>query len=204
MKRKVKFDKICHQIEKAAVFGTGESLKGFDCLFPTSVSVIGVNKAHLFLPCMDFWFSLDTRVTRRIPKEKGTIYYAAIPEDFKFRQVDRCRYIKRIVGEGYKGAKPFLSETKEGINTGNSAWGAFQLAILMGAKKIGLFGVDGFGGYVYGGQPMDLIKLMPSLFESSKRQLNEKGIEVRNGSPNSTVDCFPRMTREEVRDWLIK
>lgn len=95
-----------------------------------------------------------------------------------------------------------LSEDPGTINTGNSGFGGLGLAYHMRPHKVALLGVDGRKERrVDGGMPRSLDHL-PALFESAVPQLRSAGIEVANGSPDSEVDCFPRMTPREAVQWL--
>ena len=80
------------------------------------------------------------------------------------------------------------------INTGNSAWGALQLANHLGYDKIMLLGVDADRSpRIDGGYPNELCHL-PLLFDSANLNVVNCG----------KMDCkFPKMSIKEGLEWLI-
>lgn len=167
--------------------------------------VIVVNDAGRLFDMADAWFTLDAHSLRgRLCPNRGNKWYAAIPEDFgtdttpwilhRGDPPTAVTYLHRLVGNGPLASKYGLSEDPSAIYTGNSGSGAVGLAYLMGFKRIALLGVDGTSGYFYDrdGRNGDLSHL-PKLFDSMLPQLDAKGVQVFNGSPNSIVSCFPRM-----------
>jgi len=212
----VAFSSVIEQAERVAIVGTGESLKGFDLVFGGDVTVIAINGAIRLLPRTDVWFTLDpSRRNREIMARPrpGVTYYAAVPEDYGMPSAEspamrepadtHVRYLRRIEGDGsgrYR-TKHGLCPDKGAVHTGNSGWGAFQVARHMGARRIALFGIDGRGRYVSGGTPRQL-SMVPGLFASAVSELLSNDVAVVNGSWISTVTCFSRMGPEEARAWL--
>lgn len=200
------YSTVTERYKKVAIVGSGSSLKDVELKFPGDVAVIAVNSAILYLRRVDFWFTLNpSQSNREIMQSRfsGVKYYAAVPDNFKPIS-DHIHYLKRLEGDGHGKyrTKGGLSGDKNAINTGNSGWGAFQLGVHMDPEYIAIFGIDGMGGYFYGGNPKEL-SMIPELFESSVENLKERGIKVVNGSPCSTVTCFPRMKPEEAFQWLM-
>lgn len=206
--------------DRVAVLGFGPSLR---CLaerdaarlIDRGVAVIAVNRAILAWPATH-WFTLDPDDRNRpimAAKPRAATYYAAVPGDYGCRDAARTlhrapaepgvTYLRRIEGRGRWKAVPTLSEDQGAIHTGNSAWGALQVAWLMNAKRIGIFGVDGSpNGYARGpGTPYDLGHL-PALFATAVGQIRERGVFVFNASPLSRVICFPRCPVERGLRWL--
>lgn len=199
------FTKVVHHAERVAIVGTGASIKETKLVLQDNVRLLAVNSAIYYHKDIDFWFTLDPSPSNmEIMKTRffGIAYYAAVPDDFRVVS-DHVRHLRRITGLGHGRyrTKGGLSRDKGCIHTGNSAWGALQLAVHMGAKKVALFGIDGHGDYHYGGSPRNLT-MMPELFASSVGELKELGVEVINGSPSSVVDCFPRVTPTEAMQWI--
>lgn len=96
------------------------------------------------------------------------------------------------------------------INSGwNSSFQALNLAVLQGAKRVLLLGVDLHdrnGAHFFGEHPLAIRRSSPfatfrKAFERAAEQCREMGIEVINCSPDSALKCFPTM---EVRDALCK
>jgi hypothetical protein len=183
-------------------------------IFPPHVQVIVVNGAADFVPNFDIWFTLDPskenlqRMGRR--SNPFARYYAAVMPDRKLPP--EITKLERVENDGVeKFAHPLarryrcsygLQEHPGKISTGNSAFGALNLAYHLGAGKIALFGVDGTQEErVSGGTPGPL-DFLPELFYSAFDQLNKKNIGVINGSPYSRVTCFPRFPREEALQWI--
>lgn len=212
----VKFTSVTEKARKVAIIGTGESLYGFDFRFKDDVTVITVNGAIELVPRVDFWFTLDLSArNRRILRNRrpDVTYYAAVPEDYgtpdariqsmRAPPEEGVKYLHRISGDGHDNfkTKGGIPEDKSVIHTGNSGWGAFQLALHMGATRIALFGFDGVGLYVYGGRPRHL-HMMPALFASALPYLQKHKIAVINGSPKSTIQCLNMTGVSEARQWL--
>lgn len=94
---------------------------------------------------------------------------------------------------------PGLSRMVGQINSGNSAWGALQLARKLGANKVALVGVDASQEpRIEGGTPNNLSHL-PLLFESG---LGDPHFQFINcGHMQSKV---PRMSIEDGMKWLMQ
>lgn len=199
---------VTERHERVAVVCSGPSIgtHGFKPVFPDNVAVIAVNGAIRFCK-PNYWFTLDQSPSNQEimrHRRPGCKYYSArgishcgpiVPGVFHLQRVGGKLGDVTVVEYG-------LPTDPSKIHTGNSGWGAFQVAVHMKARKIALFGVDGHGGYSFsGGAPRNLT-MLPVLFESALPQLGEWGVEVRNGSPDSLVKAFPRTTPQEARDWL--
>lgn len=207
MLQRNRYGRVSHKAKKAVIVGTGPSLKGVTLEFPEDVAVIAVNSAIHHQHDCDFWFTLDpSPVNMEIMKApvEGVSYYAAVPHNFR-HVLPHVTLLRRCEGNGHGRfrTRSGLSQDYGSIHTGNSAWGAFQLAVLMGATKIALFGVDGAGNYHYGGAPRDL-SMVPGLFLSAVPELRRRRIEVVNGSMQSKVTCFTRMKPQEASEWICK
>lgn len=191
--------------DKVAIVATGSSLKGVDLVFGNDVAVIAVNAAINHLRRTDYWFTLDPSPDNQDIMRKpirGVTYYAALPDSFT-SVPGNVRVLQRVSGTGHGRymTKGGLSPDKRAIHTGNSAWGALQLAVHLGATRIALFGVDGAGPYHYGGRPREL-GMMPALFASALGELTTRKVSVVNGSPDSEVRAFTLLTPEEAMKWI--
>lgn len=208
------FGSVIHTATKVAIYGTGPSIGDIQWKLPSlDVKTIAINAAINYIKA-DFWFTLDPGTLNRLlmsRQRNGTIYYAAVPDDYGTKSATYWRhrasaegnviFLRRITGDGFSASKEGLSPNNYSIHTGNSAWGALQLAVHMGARKIALFGVDGYGNYYMGGKPRDL-SMMADLFESAVGDLQRLGVEVVNGSPYSVVNCFPKLEAKEALQWI--
>lgn len=205
----IHFGKIVPPIpspENIAIIAGGPSLKGFDfsVLKNENIFTIAVNESGKYVPFSDMWFTLDPwglygPQIKWASRFSGKLF-AAVPENFATKEakimahrltpkVD-ITYLHRIFGEG-------LSESTDTIHTGNSAYGALGAAYLMRPKKVLLLGVDGTHGYYYNyDKPNNSLSHLPKLFAGTLPQLSAADIQVINGSPVSTVDCFYRCSPE--------
>lgn len=212
----LRFGRVSHTCERAVVIGSGPSLRDVDLKIPDGITVTAVNAAIDHVPRADFFFSLDlsTENRNRLRNQRpGVVYYAAVPEYYGHPEATPKWYrdppepdvvfLRRNQGPNREMMRG-LSEDPTSINHGNAMWGGLQLKVLMGRpRKIALLGLDGTSdGYAWGeGSPRNLEHL-PGLFRSCISQLEAWGIEVVNGSPDSTVTCFPRTTPQEAIAWV--
>lgn len=215
---KIAYTPVLPRHSAIAVVGTGSSLDNVNLEFGDKVTVIAVNSAIHLLNCVDYWFTLDTSSRNRLIMRRpisGITYYAAVPIDYgqpnarvaamRRPAEQHVNYLERVCGDGHGRLKTKggLPKNKKVIHTGNSGWGAFQLACHMEPRKIGLFGLDGYGNYAkFGGKPTHLYP-MPDLFRSALPDLQERGIKVVNASINSVIDCFEKRTIEDTARWLM-
>lgn len=217
----VTWGRVSAKADRVVIVASGPSLRGFnlavlrDLQQDAGVYVIAVNGASTAVPFADAWFTLDPHHLKdRLTPIAGGLWYAAIPDDFgtvyariadhRAPPPKQVTYLHRLVGNGPLLSKMGLSEDPACIYTGNSAYGALGVAYHMRPKRVLMLGVDGTRGYFYNtnGISGDLAHL-PPLFESATWQLQDRGITVINGSPNSIVTCFPRMTPDEgIRELL--
>jgi hypothetical protein len=190
--------------DRIIIIGGGRSLKGFNFgrLHRQDCFIIAVNDSGQHVPFAHAWFTLDPwgLYGPQLPdlKFKGQLY-AAVPEDFgtpraamrghRMEPTASIKYLRRLTNEGG------LCEDPSGIYTGNSGYGALGLAYHMKPKKVLLLGIDGDFGYYYPSHKTNNnLAHLPELFEASLPQLRRNNIHVINGSPNSSVTCFPRQT----------
>lgn len=201
---------------RVAIVASGPSLRGVDLTgIPTGVAIVAVNAAIRHLPRADLWFTCDpTGANVEILEHRadwpGTEFEVAWPESEPPLPYPGVRYLPRldrlwILSERttVPPGNPQLCSVPGSIHHGNSAWGALQRAVQLGARRIALLGVDGTqDGYAWGdGSPKALWHL-PALFRSALPQLETAGIEVLNGSLESRVDCFPRTEPRAALWWL--
>lgn len=193
--------------ERVAVVGSGPSLRDIapNEIVRCGATVIAVNGAIDWLGRADYWFTLDpsqVNMVRARHRVEGCRYVMALPRIA--RCPDGVTRLLRVEGSlfGRARAPGGLSDEPGAINTGNSGFGALNLAYHMRPRKILLLGVDAKQERrVDGGMPRSLEHL-PALFASAVPQLKAAGIDVVNGSPDSKVTCFTRMTPREAMQWL--
>lgn len=217
---RLRFGEVRGQAERALIVATGPSLRDADLgriaeLSKGRVHVIAVNRAIRTVTA-NSWFTLDPdEHVRPLMQEPvpGVAYYAAVPIDYGMRNACKTEhrfgippgitYLQRVLGPPPRYWQGGLSTSRQRIHTGNSAWGALQIAFLMGAKRIGMIGVDATGdAYAFEpGRPREL-GLLPWVMRTAVPQLHQAGVRVVNGSPNSRVACFERATPGACIEWI--
>lgn len=204
--------------DKIIIVASGPSLKEFDFnRLRGKGHIICVNGAGDHVPFADSWFTLDPWGLHgpQLPKNFRGKLYAAVPEhygrrdspirDFRVTPRNNITFLHRLMSHNYVDQTSTtaytlgLSPDPSCINTGNSGFGALNLAYHMKPKKILLLGIDGTIGYFYTNKDRNNpLNTLPMLFNSTVPQLKEAGIEVINGSPKSVVGSFPRYTIDDA------
>ena len=208
------------QHDKIIIVASGPSLKNFNMgELKDKGTIICVNNAGNFVPFADYWFTLDPWGLNRgqVPKNFAGKLFAAVPDDYgrhdakatqhRTHSTPNVTYLHRLMSHNYTNQSSDnaytlgLSPDTGCISTGNSGFGALNLAYHMKPKKILLLGVDGTIGYFY---PTNVnnrsLGTLPLLFKSATQQLRDANIEVINGSQNSAVMCFPRYSVMDALD----
>lgn len=206
------------------IVGSGKSLIGFDFNKLRGLgTIIAVNGAGESVPFAHYWFTLDPWGLNgpQIPQNFNGKLFAAVSEDYgtpKAQVVEhrvnpdpRVTFLHRLRSHNLIGVssetayKEGLSEDTSCINTGNSGYGALNLAYHFRPKKILLLGIDGTMGYFYTkDQSNRPLTYLPTMFESAVPQLTKAKIKVINGSVNSAVTAFPRFTVQESLKEFVK
>lgn len=213
----LRFGRVDCSARRVVIAGSGPSLESLVGLGQMpGVSVIAVNGAVEHVRS-DHFFTLDpSPENRRRMRDPvaGVRYWAAVPPEYGTPHAktgamrepadQHVTYLRRMTGDGPLGALHGLSTNAGQINTGNSAWGALQLAVLMGARRIVLIGVDGGGPYFRGGGETRDLGHLPSLFASAVSQFRRRDVEVANAGADSAITCFPRMPWEEAQRWIYQ
>ncbi|NIQ01582.1 MAG: norphogenetic protein [Nitrospinaceae bacterium] len=206
---------------KILILASGPSARKIDFdLLPADVQIMGVNGTVHWAPRLDYWFTLDRCSKNKMRfqnRRQGVRYFAALPAGIHVPPgVTRLNRVSLTGRNGafptpatarrgtpewwfwWWSATPTLSEVPGTIHTGNSAWGALQLAVQLGYREIYLAGVDGTQDRrVEGGRPNNLSHL-PLLFISALPQLERLGARVINLSMNSRVECFEKIEFEKA------
>lgn len=178
--------------------------------------IIAVNGSGSFVPFADAWFTLDPWGLDgpQLPKNfKGTLY-AAVPQDFgtKFARIEQYKkipqanitYLHRLISHNYTNVTSEtaymlgLSEDTGCISTGNSGYGALNLAYHMKPNNIFLLGFDGDTGYWYPSDKTNRkLNYLPLMMDSAKEQLERNNINVYNVSPHSSINTFEKIPVDE-------
>lgn len=185
--------------DSVIIVGNGQSAKAFNP--PADVPVIAVNSAVQWLNRWDWFFTLNANEknlnnfqtalkakNRKSFKESKVVI--ALPNAIvkaNAEQYPQAYVMTRLVGSysaepkdqqsiewllwHYK-AKLGLTQEQGGISTGNSAYGALNLALHLGFKNAILIGVDGTQTPgIDESEPSDL-RHLPTLFHSATSQLH--------------------------------
>jgi hypothetical protein len=193
-----------HSGEAILVCGCGRSLN--ELQDPTRFLTIGVNDVGRF-------FQPNYLVVVN-PREQFSgdrfRYVESSTADFVFTQLDlgldREKVVKFSLGE--PGGTDF-SDHQVLHYTQNSPYVALCLAIHMGAKRIGLIGVDFTDHHFFAETGIHSLTPQLSLINDQYRRLNEAaallGVEIYNLSQTSRLDAFPKITSTEfMARYVIK
>lgn len=216
----VEYGKVEARAETVLIVGAGPSASLIDwqTFRLPHVHIIAVAQMAKYLPDFDSWITVDPEVTNRAimanKPRKDAVYYAAVPDDYGTpdpaiywhkgpSEIDIV-YLRRLTRHRSPAKSvPRLAEDAQYIHSGNSGYGALGLAYHMQPKKIGLIGIDGYGGYAFEtGRPTGYMDHLAWLFRTALIQLEEREIKVVNASPRSVIDCFPKMDIVGFLDWL--
>lgn len=200
--------------KKVIVVCSGRSLKGFDFerIRNPDYYVITVNNSVKAVPFADAWFTLDPwglHGPQLPPRDFKGKMYAAVPQDYGRRDARNPHHRKnpragiiflhRLISHNFSTVSSEtagalgLSEDPRCVSTGNSGYGAFNIAYHLKPRKILLLGLDGDIGYFYSDVERNRsLSEVPKLFNSTKVQMQKANIQVLNGSKDSKITTFPR------------
>jgi hypothetical protein len=206
--------------KKIIVVCSGRSLAGFDFeqIRNPDYYIITVNNSVKAVPFANAWFTLDPwglHGPQLPPRDFKGKMFAAVPQDYGRRDARSPQHRKnprpgiiflhRLISHNNINVSSEtagvlgLSEDPRCVATGNSGYGAFNVAYLLKPRKILLLGLDGDVGYFYSNREKNRpLKELPKLFNSTKIQIQKANIQVINGSKNSTVITFPRYSIDEA------
>jgi len=185
-----------HKGETIVVCGCGESLNDF--VNPEQFVTIGVNDVgRLFNP---------TYLVVLNPKNQfknGRFKYVQESEaQALFTQLDLMVEHLNVVRFklGMRGSTDY-SDTETLPYTQNSPYVAICLAALMGAKKIGVLGVDYTDNHFFAKTGRHVLSnkvaKIDNEYQKLAESLEEKGVEIFNLSIRSKVTAFKKITQEE-------
>lgn len=191
----------------AYLIGGGPSLRGFDLARLNGETIVAVNDAINSLPNSAALFSIDYKWIQNRKTEIEAFAgerYLAVAEDYQFENAPQATYLLRV------RERTGLSENAGRIymGGGNSGFGAFNVAFLMGFKRIVLLGYDfraanqhWYESYSWNagnnGNSQMYLKWAQQ-FAYALPQLRRHSVEVLNASPNSAIDCFKKISLNEL------
>lgn len=227
------FSEVKEKHERVLIVGGGESLSqfNFNLLKNLDIAVVTVNNVVFHLPVVNYWITIDPIQNDGLPQrgmreqKAGVKYFCGLPDLSKIQNAGDRNYYQRAILPGVQYLERILPENdhytlqedKSKITTGDSIYSALGLAYHFEARKIAMIGVDvyGFGHWYdskspYNGYNQSTEKWeayrnnVRRIYAHSVDQFVDKGIQVYNGSEESFVDCFPRMSPLEAVSKLIE
>jgi len=203
-------DKDCY------IIGGGPSLEDFDWSLLKGKRTIGINRVfEKFDPTIIF--SMDTRYLNWILQNQYGVDVRSKFQKSKTYKVWLCTYTCKLPEKIFiipvyvnysKGFKAFPTTMKDGIGHGNnSGYGALNLAVCLGVKRIYLLGFDmkikdkkthWHDGHKRPMKPT-VLESYKKYFKHAANEIKKKTkIKVINLNPDSALNCFPRKHYKEV------
>lgn len=187
------------------IVGGGPSLRGFDFLRLPADRTIVVNRAFESMPQAAILFSMDSFYYREATRKPATD-----PRQFPGLKVwlDTHGFpFQNVLLVKSRGECGLSESLKLGLYHGaNSGYGAVGLAACLGANPIYLLGFDlnpsrwlehFHSGYVMKTAREKVARYIKN-FEALAPLLEARGVNVRNLSPTSALECFQKVPVDEV------
>jgi hypothetical protein len=182
------------------IIGGGPSLKNFDWNQLKGKKIIAINRAYEVLPWAEVLYWTDSRFYKwyksdidKLNNIKVTCRpFHNIPQD-----------VILLKSNNYNKLDMRPSYISHGNNSG---YGAINLAVKLGAKKIYLLGYDmnskpnqshWHSGY-QSSHNHTIYNKMISQFDGLPKELKELNIEVFNANPNSKLEVFRKCSLEDA------
>lgn len=216
----VSWSRVDEQHSSVLIVATGPSAEKIPFSFyrkcaEAGVHIMAVGLAVNWLPVCHSWMSVDPGLrTRSILKNQreGVKYWCAVPPHFGSPDAQSywhrgpiVPFVNYLVRTNLPGHP--LNEDPSCAETGNSAYGALNVAWHMEARKIVLVGVDGtrqrMAFHRNGERPNGDMSHMTDLFAGALPQLRLTGTQVVNLSARSVIHAFPKMKWENFLEWLL-
>lgn len=211
----IPYSSVTEKHDKIIILCSGESVTPMvvNFLKKTDVPIIAVNGGIDLYSNSNYWITVDPaiknfkRMNKNLPNVK---YYCAVPEDYGQKNNVSRAHEKPILKHVHYLHREHssllgLSDDKKTISSGNSGFGGLNLAYHMNAKYILFLGLDGTGGYSkfgnLSGKPVNLNN-MNILFDSVKFQLEDRDIQIVNGSNKSIIKSFPKTNPMNGINWI--
>ncbi len=191
-----------HEGEKIVVCGCGMSLKEFEPHYKDFIT-IGVNDVpSLFKPN----YNLVTDHPNRF-NDKRKKWINETDYKYLLTCVGGWRHPRIIHFDlGAKGSS-HLDDPSKVDHFLNSPYTAINVAYKLGAKKIGIIGVDFTDGHFYspkdGAHSLARMRYLPDLlwgYEHLKNALDQRGVELYNLSKESKINVVPHISIEKFKE----
>lgn len=211
------------KVDDVVIICSGMSLRNVDLtrLKQKNCYIITVNGAGAQIDYAHAWFTLDPwglngpqlppnhcgKLYAAVPDDYGTPYARAhahrVTPNYKVTLLHRLMSHNMVDVSSDTAYKMGLSEDPSCINTGNSGYGAINLAYHLRPKRIILLGMDAGIGYFYTDNARNRpLNTLPLLCKSALPQLQNSNIEIINGSQISKILCYPRMAPNDAINLL--
>jgi hypothetical protein len=191
-----------------AIVASGPSAKRVDLdLLRGRASVIAIKQSYDLIPWADVVYGCDAawwRARRGLPEFKGRKIVWAGSGFEGFPEIERVK----ITRSGREFGNEMTLEPGTIGGGGNSGFQAINLAIQFGARKIILIGFDMTGAHWYGrnrwpgacNPDEDRFAKWRRTLDATAPKIAALGVDVVNASPESALECFPKMTLAEALD----
>lgn len=195
---KIEDFKKLHTDKRVFILCSGPSLSEHDLKPLERRLTIGLNRSFMAFQPATYHCVMDHRLYELYKDELEKTRYLFTFEDRPFG-----------IPVKLLGAEGFSWDLKEGIYSGYTvSYFALQLAVYLGFKEIYFLGLDlknmpkqtHFFGFDHHSDTHDQVAFpkMRKSFENIAPTLKQRGIEVYNCSPTSSLECFPYMSYEKA------
>lgn len=198
------YDKIddfkdVHRGKNVFILASGPSLAKTDLTPLNKRLAIGLNRSSLIFPETHYHCTMDERLFREYEGVLKKSRYLFTLQDRPFGIPLR-----------FLGSEGFSHDLTEGIYSGYTvAYFALQVAVYMGFKKVFYVGLDlkhqRGQTHFFGNDPVSKnherteFPKMTRMLENAAEKLADSDVKVYNCSPDTTLNCFERVTFE----WAI-
>jgi hypothetical protein len=179
-----------------AVLASGPSMSQelADQVHAAGVPAIAVNTTFRLAPWAWMLYGADAA------------WWQNTPGALEFRgQKLSCEQVRGIPRIGQAGRVGYTDDPALVYTFSNSGAQAIQIAAKSGARRILLLGMDMSGGHWHGEHPAPLRRTDPDLYPVWRghmavlaKALADRGVEVLNCSPESALECWPKVSLEDV------
>jgi hypothetical protein len=187
-----------HKGKRLFILASGPSLSTLDLEPLKRRLVMGLNRSFMVFPDTHYHCTMDRRLF-----------------DLHAEPLRRTRYLFTIPGcpwgtpLGLLGSEGFSRDLKEGIFSGYTiSYFAIQVAVYMGFEQIFILGLDlkhkgavtHFFGRDFHSRNHESTEFprMKKMLCQAALELKGSGVQVYNCSPDSSLECFPKMSYEEA------
>lgn len=193
---KIEDFKNLHGGKRLFILASGPSLSSLDLGPLRRRIVMGLNRSSKIFPDTVYHCAMDLRLFEECPELLKTANYLFTLEDRPWGIP-----IKLLGSEG------FSWDLARGIYSGYTvSYMALQIAVYMGFKEIFYLGLDlkhdcarthffGYDFHSHSHEQTEFPKMRKMLYYGAQ-VLSNTGVEIFNCSPDSSLECFPKVSYE--------